>query len=41
MNATKKLKLDYWTAFNEYFFEDKAYSKVLRGENLPQTIGIL
>lgn len=30
MNTTKKLKLDYWTAFNEYAFEDKAYAKAFK-----------
>lgn len=30
MNATKRLKLEYWTAFNEYGFEDKAYAKVFK-----------
>lgn len=28
MNAAMKVKLDYWIAFNEYVFEDKAYAKV-------------
>lgn len=26
-NTTKKLKLEYWTAFNEYAFEDAGYAK--------------
>lgn len=30
MNTTKKLKLDYWTAFNEYAFEDKVYAKAFK-----------
>lgn len=30
MNSTKKLKLEYWTAFNEYAFNDKGYAKVFK-----------
>lgn len=30
MNATKKLKLDYWTAFNEYAFGDTGYARVFK-----------
>lgn len=30
MNSTKKLKLEYWTAFNEYAFNDKGYAKIFK-----------
>lgn len=30
MNATKKLKLEYWTEFNEYAFEDAGFARMFK-----------